>query len=508
MTPRSTPAGWIAALRARLQAAQAGEALDVAAAVALLDRLARATQLLEVVSENGVAQLENSVRERSVLARLGEVFDSAFDPQRTCEALLQLTMEALPCENVVLQLDRPAWGVEIQSVGGPTPTAEAFEITARIGRLCRRDAAVLTVSDVFEDERFRTSARRSRLRSVAAAPIRAMGETLGAVVLCERSPEAFPPERLRILGPITDLVAAAVTHSRLCVEDQAHRRGLEARVAERTREVTAVRAALSRQERNAALGRLAASIAHEVNNPMSYLVSNLRQAIQYSRDVEASLPVLLELLESVLRIPASEDGRVEHARAIASRAWYATLGDGLAAAAAEFGELLAETHEGALRIQRVGEDLRGFAQGIAGVREPVHLNPLVETALHVVASEAKDVHYESRLGVLPKVRCQRYEITQVLMTLIENASEASDTVRISTRAAGTQVEVEIVGEEPDSAAASAELDPERLTDGGLALTITQDVVDSHHGSLDVQAGPEGRVLTLRLPVAGSGASAR
>ena len=508
MSPRSNPSGWIAELRARLEASQAGEALDAAAALAIVDRISQATKLLEIVSENGVVQLESSVRERSVLARLGEVFDTSFDPQGTCEALLQLTMEALPCENVILQLDRPAWGVEIQSVGGPTPTAEAFEITERIGRLCRHEEAVLSVADVTEDERYRTSAEGSRLRSVAAAPIRTLGETLGAIVLSERSPDAFPPERLRILGPIADLVAAAVTHSRLCVEDRANQRGLEARVVERTREVASVRAALSRQERNAALGRLAASIAHEVNNPMSYLVSNLRQAIQYSRDVEASLPVLLELLEAVLRIPASEDGRVEQARAVASRAWYATLGDGLAAAADEFGELLAETQEGALRVQRVGEDLRGFAQGIAGVREPIHLNPLVETALHVVASGAKDVHFESRLGILPKVRCQRYEITQVLMTLIENAAEASSTVRINTRAAGAQVEVEIIGEERDAEAGSAEVDADRLTDGGLALAVTHDVVESHHGSLDVQVGPEGRVLTLRLPVARSAASVR
>lgn len=494
-------------LRARLEGVRPGEPLDVAAALDELARLESTVRLLQVVSENGVEQLERGVRELSLLARLGEVFNQPFDLRCAAESLLRLAAEAVPCDNALLYYVYDDPQIDTLAVLGATPTADAFAIAEQVALQSIRDSQTLRIPDVFEDSSFHNTAHRSQMRSFLAAPLRGRDGILGAIVLGETTPEAFPVDQTLILAPIADIAAAALAQVELWETDRVQRERLEERVAERTREVNVVRAALNRQEHNVAMGRLAASIAHEVNNPMSYLVANLRQAIRYSRDVRAALPVLLELLEAVLRVPASPDARVEHVRSIAARAWYATLNEGVAAAASDFNELLREAEEGATRVQRVGEDLRGFAQGIAGVVESVDLNRLVETARHVVESELKGAVFETRTGSLPEVRCQRYEITQVLMTLLQSVvgPEATDdggeslSVRVTTRRAGAWAEVEIARDE-DGLGDSGPGPIDALAGGGLGITIAQDIVDSHDGTIDIQAG--GRVLTLRLPIEG------
>jgi len=498
----------LAALRVRIEAVREGGAFDVSAALSELERVEAGNRLLEVVARNGAEQLERGVRDLSLLARLAEVFTVPLDLRRTGEVLLRALADAVACDHAILHYVGATGALDALATVGPLPTADAFAIADQVARSCIREAKVLRVPDVFEDASFHDTARRSRLRSILAVPLRGSETAIGALVLSSSRPDEFDREQTLVLGPVCDVMGAVLSHARLQEEATQRRVDLEQRVAERTRELHALRAALNRQERNAALGRLAANIAHEVNNPMSFLVANLRQAIRYSRDVRAALPVLVELLESVLRLPASSDVRIEKVRAIAARAWYVTLGAGVATAAEEFDSLLCEAEEGATRVQRVGEDLRGFAQGIGGVVEPADLNRLVETALDVVGTELKGVVFEKRLGSLPEIPCQRYEITQILMTLLQCVvGEASGDVcaRVSTRQVGEQVEVEIACDEDaegfDPGAVRIEdVAFDSFDDRGLGIALAQDIVASHAGS--IEAGACGRVLTLRLPIEG------
>jgi len=498
-----------AALRGRIEAAREGGAFDVTAALSELERIEARNRLLELVSRNGAEQLERGVRELSLLARLAEVFTAPLDLRRTGEALLRAVADAVPCDHAILHHVSSAGDLDALATAGPLATADAFAIADQVARSCIREAKVLRVPDVLEDVRFHDTAHRSRVRSILAAPLRGSEAAIGALVLSSPRPDDFSREQTLVLTPICDVMGAVLSHARLAEEDAERRVRLEQRVVERTRELQAARAALTRQERNAALGRLAASIAHEVNNPMSFLVANLRQAIRYSRDVRAALPVLVELLDSVLRLPASSDARIEKVRAIAARAWYVTLGTGVAAAATEFDSLLHEAEEGATRVQRVGEDLRGFAQGIGGIVELVDLNRLVEAALDVVGTELKGVVFERRLGSLPEVPCQRYEITQLLLTLLQcvvGDASGDVCVRVSTRQVREQVEVEIAcGEDAEGSDFGAvlldEVSFDVFDDRGLGITLAQDIVAAHEGS--IEAAADGRALTLRLPIDGS-----
>ncbi|MFQ5416080.1 MAG: sensor histidine kinase [Myxococcota bacterium] len=511
MSQRDVAPALVADLRVALEAALADDAFDAEEALAKLRRLEQTIHLLCSVSLNSFGEFERGIRELSLLSRIGEIFVSVFDLDRMSRALLQVVSEALPSENAFLYLSDPACQLELRAVIGPKPTAGDLDIAEAVGALVTTGSEPTCVSDVGVDRRFRGFGRPENIRSLLACPLEAVGESLGAIVLSESRCDAFSPDRARILRPIADLAALAVRHARVCAQNMEHRRDLEALVERRTREVNEARAALSRQERTAAMGKLAASIAHEVNNPMSFLVSNIERAVDYAHDIESSLPLLLEILESVLRLPASSDERVRSVKALADRARAARAIEQLSVVAGDFGELLAETREGADRIQRVGENLRGFAQGITGVMEPVDINRLVETALHIVKAEAKDrIRFERRLGVLPDVRCQNYQITQVLLNLLQNGVEAiagDGEVRVTTRALDRWVEVEVVddgsGIPPDQTDRIFEpFLTTKLSGSGLGLSISRDIVRAHCGSLDFRSSPEGSVFTLRLAVGG------
>ena len=137
---------------------------------------------------------------------------------------------------------------------------------------------------------------------------------------------------------------------------------------------------------------------------------------------------------------------------------------------------------------------------------------IVETALGVVDNRSQDgIRFVQRMEPLesiPAVRCQRHQIAQVLLNLLQNAVEAVDragTIEVRTRAAGSWVEIEVADDGPGLAVDSRERIFEAFyttkDEGtGLGLAISRDIAESHHGSLEAVASPAGACFRLRLPV--------
>lgn len=502
-----------AELRAQLEAASTGGSFDAESALAKVKRLERTIELLRRVSLHSYGEFENRIRELSLLSRVGEIFVSVFEVKRVCRALLEVVVEAVPCDTAYLHLSDSARELHLEATVGREPDTGALELAESAAFLAVSAGEPTRVPDT--DAPVPSGARGDYEHSFLACPMEAMGETLGAIVLAEPGRDAFSQDHARILRPVADLAALAIRHARECAKNLAHQRNLEKLVDERTREVNQARAALSVHERTAAIGKLAASIAHEVNNPMSFLVSNMERAVDYTRDIESSLPLLLDLQEAALQLPDSGGESVERARRLAAQALKAQANERLNVVASDFRELISETRDGVDRIKRVGEDLRGFAQGVSGVMEAVDMNRLVETAIHIVQAEAKDrVEIRRRLDSLPDVRCQQYQITQVLLNLLKNAVEAIEgegEVRVTTRLLGRWVEIEIADEGPGIPPDQMEriFEPfltTKLGGSGLGLSISRDIVNQHQAVLDVQSSSRGSTFTLRLAVGGPGSA--
>ncbi len=458
-------------LRKRIQATAAGEALDAEAALAELLRLEKLTSLLRNTALQSFGEFEQRVQELSLVRGIGELFATAFDLDRLCVALLGLLENALRNSYGLLYLyELSDDHLELVAHAGPELDDADLELAGRVAQLALESPDAVRVEDARQCDELGAMRGGSVLLSFLAFPLRCQGQGLGVIAIAETEPGRISDRCERVLHPIADLAAMAIRNARLCEAQLAHQHDLEALVEQRTREVNEARAALSRQERVAAMGKLAASIAHEVTNPLSFLLSNLERAAEYAESFQSD----------------------------------------------ELGELIQEAREGADRLRSIGGELRSFAQGVTGTTETADLNQLAETALHMLQAEAKDrVSFERRFGTLPKLCCQRSQITQVLLNLVQNAVEAIDgpgAVRITTRTVDGWVEVEIADDGPGLTTDQLNrlFEPfytTKETGRGLGLSIARDIATAHLGTLEAASTPRGGVFTLRLPAGAPGAPA-
>ncbi|HEX6362159.1 MAG TPA: ATP-binding protein [Albitalea sp.] len=278
---------------------------------------------------------------------------------------------------------------------------------------------------------------------------------------------------------------------------EARYRELAASLEEKVKEQVALLDERQRQlylaERLASVGQLAAGVAHEINNPIGFIRSNLETGRRY-------LPKLRELKVSLR----------DHAPAGA--AWQRLDLDFVVD---DLEELLGDCIAGAERIARIVRDLKGFSNVDRPEAEDVDLNEQLAAAVAVLAGQKPDgvrivQHYASGL---PRLMCLPGHLGQVFVSLLTNALQAvqdrpDPTIEVRTGRDDTHFLIEIAD---NGCGIPAELmprvfEPFFTTRGvgkgtGLGLTIARDIVGAHDGTLDLssQAG-EGTRARVRLPI--------
>jgi signal transduction histidine kinase len=245
----------------------------------------------------------------------------------------------------------------------------------------------------------------------------------------------------------------------------------------RARELRESDLQLAQGARLAALGTLAAGLAHEINNPVAFIRSNLN--------------FLAEMAESGQPDP-------------------------------EFEEVLAETEEGVRRLRGIVDELlRMSAQGSAGFGE-VQLSEVVESALPTLRFEARDdVALEARLAPVLRVRGDRNLLGQVVANLVLNAIQAVRTtgspglVRIATFVDGACAVLEVSDSGPGVAPEIAQriFEPFFTTKPagqgtGLGLAVSRQLVERHGGKLSLATSPRGARFRVELPLARAEAAGR
>lgn len=252
-------------------------------------------------------------------------------------------------------------------------------------------------------------------------------------------------------------------------------------VARDLREIAGLRSRLITSGRLAAVGQLAAGIAHEINNPITYVRANL-----------GALRALLGGLGE--KLPAAQRAAVE-------------------GAIREGEELVDESLDGVDRVVSIVRDVKSFSHAGGGPREVVELHPLLDAVLRVAAPQLRgSAAIERRYGEIPAVRGDSQELKQVFLNLVINASQATaggQAIRIATARAGDRVVVSVedegVGIAPD--VMGHIFDPffttKRVGEGtGLGLSIAYQIVRSHGGELSVRSAPGiGTTFRVELPVA-------
>jgi len=290
--------------------------------------------------------------------------------------------------------------------------------------------------------------------------------------LLVRHPDA--PERIELRTAAGALVPVSVSAAPLGAHTDAVGRVL---VVRDLREVADLRRQLLVSARLAAVGELAAGIAHEINNPLAFVRSNLSQldAIWKELAILPSTPEHGELLRDV-------------------------------------DALFEESIEGVDRAAEIVRSVRSFAHAGSAVRESTDLRPLLEDVLHVASGQLRSrVHVLREYDAeLPRVICAPQQLRQVFLNLVINAAQAVDaggTVLVATRRDGDHVIVSVAddgcGIPPDLI--DRIFDPFFTTKPvgvgtGLGLGIAHQIVTSHGGEIQVESTPgTGTIFRVRLP---------
>jgi PAS domain S-box-containing protein len=269
---------------------------------------------------------------------------------------------------------------------------------------------------------------------------------------------------------------------------------------------------LIQAEKLALLGQLAAGVAHEINNPVSYVTSNLSSLGRYVTELSPLLRAQRELIESLGvggKVPPTE--LLTRARELWARHDMDFL-------LQDMTDIVKESLDGSRRIKEIAHSLRTFARAEAEEPQRVDLNAELESTLRMVWNELKyKCEVKRDFGELPPVACYPTQITQVFTNLLVNAAQAIVTmgeIRIQTRHEGSHVVVRISDTGAGMTAETlAKLSTPFFTTKprgqgtGLGLYISYGIIARHKGRIDVESElGKGTTFILHLPVTQDDAS--
>ena len=258
-------------------------------------------------------------------------------------------------------------------------------------------------------------------------------------------------------------------------------------------------AQLLQSDKMASIGTLAAGIAHEINNPTAFVLSNLGTLEKYRE----RLTEFIELLSSTVEHSAPEPQRtVISERRAALKIEYVLK---------DMRDLIAESISGAERVKKIVNDLKSFARPDTGEMKPTDLHECIERTLSIVWNELKyTCTVEKHYGEIPFVVCNAQQMSQVFLNLLVNAAHAiqkQGTITIRTWHEGNDVLVAVsdtgCGIPPENLHRVFEpfFTTKEVGKGtGLGLSIVYDIIKKHNGQITVESQVgKGTTFTVRLP---------
>ncbi len=270
-------------------------------------------------------------------------------------------------------------------------------------------------------------------------------------------------------------------------------------LAEAYRELKATQTKILQQEKMASIGQLAAGVAHEINNPIGFISSNLGTLNKYTERLTDFIAAQSEFLESLGQ--AGADVLVEKRRKLK-----------LDYIIPDIKALIEESLDGADRVRKIVQDLKSFSRVDEAEYKHADINECIDSTINIVWNELKyKAVLKKEYGELPLTKCFPQQLNQVFMNLLVNAAHAIEKqgeITIKTGLEGDFISVSIsdTGVGIPAENLNRIFDPffttKEIGKGtGLGLSITYDIVKKHNGDITVRSEEgKGTTFTVRIPV--------
>ena len=355
-----------------------------------------------------------------------------------------------------------------------------------IGWVLEQGEPVLLTDDPSRDPRFQNTVprRESSVPSSAICwPLKQENRIVGVLCVNRRAGPAFTEAEMEHGNMLVNVVAIVIENTRLHLEQSARIRAL----SELNKKLAEAQSQLLQSEKLASIGQLAAGVAHEINNPIGFVYSNLGTLQRYVTDIftlvegyeaaETSIPDP-QLRTDLQALKKKID--LEYLR-----------GDVIA--------LMNESRDGITRVKKIVQDLKDFSHADAGDEwRFAGIEQGLESTLNIVWSELKyKCEVKKEYGKLPDIECLPSQLNQVFMNMLVNAGHAIEergTIILRTGAESEQVWVEI----EDTGKGIAPENLKRIFDPffttkpvgtgtGLGLSLSYSIIQKHHGHIEVNS---------------------
>jgi signal transduction histidine kinase len=299
------------------------------------------------------------------------------------------------------------------------------------------------------------------------------------------------------LGYVFFFYAVAILAGRASVDVLNSQRQLVAVLERQERELQVAQARIVQQEKMVSVGQLTAGMAHEINNPLTFVRTNLTSLERDMGDLVALLERYQSLDDKLAQVAPEE---VEALREMREDL---CLDDPRQA----LGELVGDAREGVERVQRIIHDLRVFARLDEAERKAVDIREGIESTLKILRHrfDERQTRVEPDLRPIPEIEVYPALLNQVIMNLLQNACDVvppgTGLIRVSTfdEAGGVCIEVADNGPGVPPELRERVFDPFFTTKDvgagtGLGLSLSYQIVEKHGGRLELGDAPEGGAL--------------
>ncbi len=470
--------------RAMRRAAEAGadDVVDKSAPPALLGLRLRAalrtrrlaflaqarTEALEYLSAVG-ARLNRSLQLDEVLYEAAHALDR-FSPRRLY--VLLVTNESRET---------------LQVFGAEAPNFSQMDVADVVERARAALGIHLELAELLLQHTPLTWSREAGAGLICVAPPQTPGLRCFVALSTTRS---LSPEEGTLFEAFAERFATALSNALL----HRHKQQANEELSEAFRALARAQADRVAAEKLAGIGQLAAGLAHEVNNPLAFVISNLNVLRQYVHE----LRVLLDL---------HERGKHDEASRMALQIDPEFL-------LSDLEPVLDETLEGANRVRNSVRKLRGFSQLQGGEKmSDVNLQSALESVIHLLYGDlqSRGIVLKRELEGVPRIRGDRPKLGQVFISLLSRAAnaiprgrtgnllvrlfEVGSEVAVSFHDNGPHLDEDTLGRifEPFEAA-------DHIASGGFDLAIADEIVRRHGGRIEAHSAEgEGTTFTVFLP---------
>ncbi|MEO5625996.1 MAG: GAF domain-containing protein [Dokdonella sp.] len=268
------------------------------------------------------------------------------------------------------------------------------------------------------------------------------------------------------------------------------------------RKLAGTQSQLLQSEKMASVGQLAAGVAHEINNPIGYVRSNLTSLTGYVQEILS----VLQAYETLEKTPPNAPPQWASVQALKQTIQLDYIREDIL-------NLLAESVEGVTRVEKIVKDLKDFSHVDEAEWMEADIHDCIDSTLNVVWHELK---YKGELvkeyGDLPPVQCLPFQLKQVFLNLLVNAGHATErqgTITIRTGREHEHVWISIgdTGSGIDPSHVNRIFEPFFTTKPvgtgtGLGLSVSYSIIQKHAGTIEVASElGEGTTFTIRLPIA-------